>query len=127
VWSVAVTPDGSRAVSGSSDGSVRVWDLPSRRARATLAGGIGQVFAVAITPDKTMAVSGGEDGSVQVWDVTSRTELAHWTGKQPVIGCTVLPGRPVRIGVGRRKGPPFLLELLGARGLESPGDWDRGS
>ena len=113
VWSVAITPDGTRAVSGSSDGSIRVWSLTGRRARAstTLVSDTGQVFAVAITQDKTMAVSGSEDGSVQVWDVSSRTEVARWTGRQPIIGCTVLPGLPIRVGVGQRKGPPFLLEL----------------
>jgi len=57
-------------------------------------------------------VSGGEDGSVRVWDVSSKREVARWTGKQPVIGCTALPSRPIRIGVGQRKGPPFLLEFL---------------
>jgi NB-ARC domain/WD domain, G-beta repeat/APAF-1 helical domain len=112
VWSVAITPDGTCAVSGSSDGSIRVWGLRGRRARAsTLVSDTGQVFAVAITQDKTVAVSGSEDGSVQVWDVSSRTEVARWTGRQPIIGCILLTGRPIRVGVGQRKGAPFLLEL----------------
>ena len=122
VWSVAITADGSRAISGSSDGTVRVWGLTGRRARGTLVSDAGQVFAVAITPDNTMAVSGGEDGSVQVWDVSSRTEVARWTGKQPIIGCTALAGDPIRIGVGQRKGPPFLLELA-MPGPESNDHW----
>jgi hypothetical protein len=111
VWSVAIAPDGSRAISGSSDGTVRVWGLTGRRARATLVSDTGQVFAVAITQDRTTAVSGSENGSVQVWDVSSGTEIARWTGKQPIVGCIALAGRPIRIGVGQRKGPPFLLEL----------------
>ena len=91
---MAVTADGARAVSGSSDGSVRVWDLVASREQATLTGHAGQVFSVAVTADKALAVSGGEDGSVRVWDVTTRAEVARWTGDYPIIGCTALAGRP---------------------------------
>jgi WD40 repeat protein len=119
VFSVAVTPDGKYAVSGGSDGTVRIWDLSARREKAVLTGHDRQVFAVAVTPDKALAVSGGEDGSVRVWDVATTTEVARWTGDYPIVGCSVIPGRTVRIGVGQRQGPPFLLELLSAPGSDS--------
>ena len=121
VWSVAVTSDGTRAVSGSSDGSVRVWDLTAAREQAVLTGHAGQVFAVAVTADKTLAVGGGEDRSLRVWDVTTRAEVARWTGDYPIIGCTALPGRPLTIGVGQRRGPPLLVEPLGTPGWR-PGE-----
>jgi WD40 repeat protein len=116
VFSVAVTPDGTRAVSGSSDGSVRVWDLATGRELAVLTGHTRQVFSVAVTPDKTLAVSGGEDGSVRIWHLPTGTEIARWTGDHPIVGCAVLPGRPFRVGVGERQGPPFLLGVIGSAG-----------
>jgi WD40 repeat protein len=119
VFAVAVTPDGKYAVSGSSDGTVRIWDLSAGREEAVLTGHDRQVFAVAVTPDKALAVSGGEDGSVRVWDVATRTEVARWTGDYPIVGCSVIPGQTVRIGVGQRQGSPFLLELLGTPGSDS--------
>ena len=122
VFSVTVTPDGKYAVSGSSDGTVRIWDLTARHEKAVLTGHDCQVFAVAVTPDKALAVSGGEDGSVRVWDVATRTEVARWTGDYPIVGCSVVPGQTVRIGVGQRQGPPFLLELLGAPGSDAEKD-----
>jgi WD40 repeat protein len=111
VYSVAVTQDGTCAVSGSSDGSVRVWDLAAGREIGTLTGHTRPVLAVAVSPDGTLAVSGGEDVSVRVWDLTSGSEVARWPGEFPIIGCAALSGRPIKIGVGQKQGPPFVLEL----------------
>jgi WD40 repeat protein len=125
VFSVAVTPDATLAVSGSADGSVRIWNPATGREQAALTGHISQVFSVAITPDGTRAVSGGEDGSVRVWDLSISTEVARWIGDYPIIGCTALADRPLKIGVGPRQGPPFLLELRGTPGWrdgETPGN-----
>jgi WD40 repeat protein len=38
VYSVALTSDGTRAVSGSDDNTVRVWDVASGQCTATLEG-----------------------------------------------------------------------------------------
>jgi len=66
---VAVTADGTTALSGGGDGTVRVWDLATGQLRATLTGHIS-VSSVAVTPDGTTAVSGGSyDGTVRVWDL----------------------------------------------------------
>jgi WD40 repeat protein len=48
---VAVTPDGRRAVSASSDKTLKVWELESGRLLRTLEGHAGSVRAVAVTPD----------------------------------------------------------------------------
>ncbi len=112
VRSVAVTANGSRAVSGGGDdGSVRVWDLATGLEQARLTGHAGPVSSVAVTPDGSRAVSGGGDGSVRVWDLTTGTQVARWDGDFPIIGCTLLSGRPLRIGVRQGQGPPYILEF----------------
>ncbi|MBO0838355.1 MAG: hypothetical protein J2P28_22945, partial [Actinobacteria bacterium] len=82
VRSVAVSRDGTQAVSGSDDGTVRVWDLTTGTQRATLTGHTDWVRAVAISPDGTQAVSGSDDGTVRVWDLTTGTQRATLTGHQ---------------------------------------------
>ncbi len=70
VWSVAVTGDGRRAVSGSADGTVRVWDL-ARGQSQVLEGHMDSVTSVAVTSDGRRAVSGSAHGTVRVWDLAN--------------------------------------------------------
>ena len=70
VRSVACGGDGRRALSGSADKTVRVWDvetgrLPPRRSRATP----DAVVSVAWRGDGRRALSGSDDHTVRVWDV----------------------------------------------------------
>ncbi len=69
--SVAVTPDGQSVVSGSSDTTVRVWDLKSGRLLHTLEGHKKAVRAVVVTPDGRWAVSGSEDWTLRGLDASS--------------------------------------------------------
>ena len=71
VFAVAVTPDGSRAVSVGYDSTLRVWNLTSGRCERTLESHTGAVTAVAVTPDGSRAVSAGNGYTLRVWHLTS--------------------------------------------------------
>lgn len=68
VSSCAVTPDGRRVVSASSDQTLKVWDPESGRALATLEGHVGRVSVCAVTPDGRRVVSASWDQTLKVWD-----------------------------------------------------------
>ncbi|MBM3475303.1 MAG: TIR domain-containing protein [Armatimonadetes bacterium] len=72
VLSVAVTPDGRQAVTGSYDETVRVRDLASGACLRTLEGHTGGVLSVAVTPDGKHLVSGSDDATARVWAVDWR-------------------------------------------------------
>ena len=63
VRAVAVTPDGRRAVSASSDQTVKVWDIPSGQELAGIALD-GHLDCLALAPDGATIVAGDRAGSV---------------------------------------------------------------
>ena len=72
VSSVGFSPDGTRIVSGGTDGTVRVWDSATGDPVHTLTGHTHSVSSVGFSPDGTRIVSGGgDDGTVRVWDATT--------------------------------------------------------
>jgi hypothetical protein len=58
VDSVAYSPDGKRIVSGSVDGTLKVWDAQTGQDLLTLKGHTGWVFSVGYSPDGKRIVSG---------------------------------------------------------------------
>jgi WD40 repeat protein len=74
VNAVAVTADGKRAISGSIDKTLKVWDLTTGKEQFTLKGHTSSVKAVAVTADGKRAISGSYDKTLKVWDLTTRKE-----------------------------------------------------
>ncbi|MEU8901185.1 caspase family protein, partial [Nocardia sp. NPDC048505] len=98
----------SVAVSGGSDGVVRVWDLVSGNERAILTGHTDWVEAVACTmiDGIPVAVTGGRDATVRVWDLVSGNEraiLIGHTNRVQAVACTVIDGIPVAVTGSRDK------------------------
>ena len=66
---VILTPDGKRCVSGSSDNTLRIWDMASGQCLQTLEGHTGCIHALAINGNK--CVSGSRDHTLRIWDMES--------------------------------------------------------
>ncbi|CDF36581.1 WD40-repeat containing protein [Chondrus crispus] len=76
VCSVAMSGDGKRAVSGSWDRSVRVWDVDTGlQIGDALTGHTSVVASVAMSGDGKRAVSGSWDESVRVWDLDTGLQI----------------------------------------------------
>jgi WD40 repeat protein len=112
VNAVAVTPDGSRAISGSSDGTLKVWNLDSGEELHTLKGHSDSVIAVAVIGDGLRAISDSDDGTVKVWDLRSGKLMASFTGDSPINCCAVAPDG-VTVVAGEESGRVHFLRLEG--------------
>lgn len=66
---LAVTPDGTRFLSASTDTTARLWSLESGEVLQVLWGHAGAVNSVGVSPDGQLAVTGSQDGTVMVWDL----------------------------------------------------------
>lgn len=61
---------------GSTDNTLRVWDLNRRKCLRTLGGHTHGVLSVSITPDGKRAVSGSGDKTLRLWDLETGELLA---------------------------------------------------
>ena len=73
--SVCFSPDGNTLATGSSDGTVHLWDVATGtlRMRNTLQGHTNIAFEVCFSPDGNTLATGSWDGTVRLWDVATGT------------------------------------------------------
>ncbi len=79
VHSLVITPDGKTLVSGSADGTIKMWDLERNNEKTSIAvyGGFVSAFLVsAMVMHSDMIATASFDGRVRLWDAGSRKRLA---------------------------------------------------
>ncbi len=88
VTAVSLNADGGRALSGSADGTIRLWDLSTGACAIAVDTCSGGVHCVALLGDGGTAISGG--GTVALWDLTNGQCLRAFEGHtQPVTSLSV--------------------------------------
>jgi WD40 repeat protein len=75
VQCVAFSPDGTLALSGSADRTVRLWNVRSRKQLRVFQGHTDSVLSVAFAADRTRGLSAGHDGTLRGWDLGTGMEI----------------------------------------------------
>lgn len=118
VWSVAVSPNGTWAASGSLDNTVKIWDLESGECQATLKGHRDAVRSVAITPDGKRILSVSDDYSVRVWNKGRRWRAKTLEGHTDVLWSVIALPDNARALSGGKDTTLRLWELASGKCLK---------
>jgi len=73
MWAVAVSPDGTKALTAARDKTLTLWNLATGKKLNTFKGHTNVVRDVAFSPDGATAASASQDSTVILWDVASGT------------------------------------------------------
>ncbi len=80
VTSVNFSPDGKTLVSGSWDGTIKLWNVETGKEIRTLKGHDGYVLSVNFSPDGKTLVSGSDDNTIKLWNVETGKEIRTLKG-----------------------------------------------
>ncbi|MEZ0230358.1 MAG: WD40 repeat domain-containing protein, partial [Planctomycetota bacterium] len=103
-------------------GTVKVWDLPGRRAERTLdATAHGRIFAVALSTDGRTGFSGGDDGVVVEYDLASGAEKPL-TARGSTVTSLQTTSDGTRLVVGTSDGALRVVDLGSGRVATAEGE-----
>src|SRR5262249_40605726 len=72
----AFSPDGSRVVTASADGTARIWNPQTDTEIAVFEGSKDHLFSARFNPDGTGVITASADKTVQIWDVRTHAQIA---------------------------------------------------
>ena len=82
VLAVAMSDDGTRAASGSLDGTVNLWDVATGKLIRTMQGHKNWVVAVGFSREGDQIVSGSNDKNVHVWSAATGERECSMVGHE---------------------------------------------
>ena len=87
LWTLDVSPDGTRVAAASEDAIIRIWPLTGDAPPMTLKGHQRNVWNIRFSPDGKQLASGSFDHSARIWNVGTGKSLRTLRGHdQAVVG-----------------------------------------
>lgn len=108
--SLLITEDGKKAISGSKDGIISVWDLEIGKISNIFSGHNGEIYSLFFFPDGQYLASTAEDNSIKIWKLSKNKAIATFIAESP-IGSYVVAPKEMLIVAGDWTGNVHFLKL----------------
>ncbi len=82
VRSVSFSPNGRQIASGSSDTTIKIWDIHTGRLQRTLRGHTDEVACITYSPDGSKLASSSHDNTIKLWNSRTGKLLYTLTGHE---------------------------------------------
>ncbi|MCX6156964.1 MAG: protein kinase [Ignavibacteriae bacterium] len=80
IYSVDFSCDNKKALSGSRDKTIRLWDIETGKEIRRFEGHTGEVISVEFSPDGRYALSGSKDNTIRLWEIETGKEIRRFDG-----------------------------------------------
>ncbi|MEV3925864.1 NB-ARC domain-containing protein, partial [Actinomadura coerulea] len=117
VNAVAFSPNGARVLTGSTDGTARIWDTVTGRQLLELRGHTGWVRGVAFSPDGSRALTGSDDHRARIWDTATGRQLLELTGHTGWVWGVAFSPNGARVLTGSADGTARIWDTVDGRQL----------
>lgn len=118
IQAIAISPDGTQALSGALDNTIILWDLETGAAVRTLNGHTNAINAVAFTADGRGAISGSSDDRLILWDLATGEIVRDYPHTSDVLAVAVAP-RGDQVATGTQLGDVTIWSLNTAEPLQT--------
>jgi eukaryotic-like serine/threonine-protein kinase len=85
LYDMTISPDGRTFATAGDDGSVKIWDLASKKELLVLKGHSSGVHVVRFSPAGNLVATGGWDRTVRLWETSTGRQLAALTGHSSAV------------------------------------------
>lgn len=117
VESVAFSPDGLQIVSGSNDGSVRLWSSRTGQELVTLSKSNSQIQSVIFSPDGFYIASGSLEVSIRVWNAITAQISTALHGHESTVTSVAFSSDSLRLASGSRDKTVRLWDFKSGQAL----------
>lgn len=105
VQDVVISSDGQFALSGSWDGTLRLWDLTTGQTTRRFLGHTKDVLSVAFSVDNRQIVSGSRDRTIKLWNTIGECKytIGEPDGHTEWVSCvrfSPAPANPIIVSAG---------------------------